>query len=121
VPSTIYSLCNTEFSKLADGYNDIIDSQAAHYEDIIIEYTKQETFLEEQIDETKIEKVNKPYKKALKEYKSASLKLRPEQENAIEEYDKKKAKEERDRIDRLKRQEIEYEKYEKSMANLILK
>jgi hypothetical protein len=92
-------------------------SARVHYTDYMDAYNKDNTL----IDDTKIEKVNKPYKKALKEYKNASLKLRPEQEKAIEEFDKKKERAEQDRMERLKRQNIEYDKYEKSMANFMLK
>jgi hypothetical protein len=89
-----------------------------NYTDYMDAYTKENVL----VDETGLSnKINKPYKKALKEYKNASLKLTEEQEKAIEEYEEKKKKEEQNRMQRFNQMAIDYDKYEKKMSNYMLK
>jgi hypothetical protein len=89
-----------------------------NYTDYLDAYTKENVL----VDETGLSnKINKPYKKALKEYKNASLELTDEQIKAIEEHEEKKKKEETIRLNRFNQMTLDYQNYEKKMSNLMLK
>jgi hypothetical protein len=100
-----------------DNFTSSIKSKV-NYTDYMDAYTKDNVLVDEN---TMTNKINKPYKKALKDYKNASLKLTEEQEKAIEEYEEKKKKEEYIRHDRFNQMTLDYEKYEKKMSNFMLK
>jgi len=97
-------------------YTSSINSKV-NYTDYMNAYTKDNTIA---VAEDK-SKINKNYKKALKEYKNAKLELTEEQQIAIEEFNKKKEDEELRRVDRFKRMELDYNNYEKKMSNFMLK
>jgi hypothetical protein len=89
-----------------------------NYTDYMDAYTKENVLVDESGMNNKI---NKSYKKALKEYKNASLQLTPEQERAIEEYEEMKKRDEHNRLERFNQMTLDYDKYEKKMSNFMLK
>jgi hypothetical protein len=89
-------------------YTSSINSRV-NYTDYMNAYTKDNTIC---VAEDK-SKINKNYKKALKEYKNAKLELTEEQQIAIEEFNKKKEDDELRRVDRFKKMELDYDNYEK--------
>lgn len=107
----------SELGQVADKYTAPVKSRV-QYTDYMDAFTKENVL----IDDTRYEKkYNKNYKKALKDYKTASLELTDEQQRAIEEDEEKRKKREYMREQRLKEQNANYEKYEQSMANFLLK
>jgi hypothetical protein len=111
------SIEHAELGAIADKYTAPIKSRV-QYTDYMDAYTKENVL----IDDTKYEKkYNKNYKKALKDYKTASLELTDEQQQAIEVDEQKRQKREYIREQRLKEQNANYEKYEQSMSNFLLK
>lgn len=89
-----------------------------NYTDYMDAYTKDNVL----VDESGMSnKTNKPIKKALKEYKNATLELTEEQQKAIEEHEDRMKKEEHKRLERFSQMTIDYDRYEKKMSNFMLK
>jgi hypothetical protein len=111
------SIEHAELGGIADKYTASIKSRV-QYTDYMDAYTKENVL----IDDTRYEKrYNKNYKKALKDYKTASLELTDEQQRAIEEDEENRKKREYTREQRLKEQNANYERYKQSMDNFLLK
>lgn len=89
-----------------------------NYTDYMDAYTKDNVLVDES---GMINKINKPIKKALKEYKNAKLELTEEQQKAIEEHEDRMRREEYKRLERFNQMTIDYDKYEKKMSNFMLK
>jgi hypothetical protein len=89
-----------------------------NYTDYMDAYTKDNVL----VDEIGMgNKMNKPIKKALKEYKNATLELTEEQQKAIEEHEEKMKRDEHKRLERFNQMTIDYDRYEKKMSNFMLK
>jgi hypothetical protein len=89
-----------------------------NYTDYMDAYTKDNVLVDES---GMINKTNKPIKKALKEYKNATLELTEEQQKAIEEHEDRMRREEYKRLERFNQMTIDYDTYEKKMSNFMLK